>query len=217
MGKLINFSKALLSVCLLLNATFLLAKDDKPRPKKTEAQLERMRDPDAQYGKTVIIKKKKSQLRVNGPVQINLSEITGITQLQGPAEINSSIFNILEHSGTLNCFDAQINTAKLTGVVNLNRTKIFKNLEVFGTLTANNSIIEHMLVNSAKIVLENCIIHDLTIIGDVNYPHHQPIIELRGATTISGTIKFLETDGNIQVFGNNVSLNNFENGTIDYL
>lgn len=207
--------KILITLLLLVNITLVSAKEDQPRNKKiSDPQIEQIRDPDAQYGKTILIKQKKAHLRVNGPVQISLSEISGLTKLNGPADIKNSIFNNLEHHGTLNCFDTQVNNAKLTGVVNLTRTKIFKKLNLVGTITAQNSIIDEIVATTAKIVLDNCIVHNITITGDINYPNHQPIVELRGATTISGTIKFVEADGNVQVFGTNISYNKLENGIV---
>ena len=225
-----DFTQLSVITVLLLGTTALLAKNNNPshrsddskkeiaRQKKPhDPQIDNLRDPEAKYGKTLLLKQKKTQFRAHGPVQINLAEITGSTKLNGPAEISHSILNTLEHHGSLNCFDTQIHEAQVTGVLILNRSKIFKTLKLEGTLNASDSIIDQITANSAKVVLTNCIVHNLTIIGDIHYPNHRPILELRGSTTVSGTIKFIEADGDVQVYGINTSVNKIENGIISQL
>jgi len=205
--------KILLFIIILLSSIKVLAKEDTTPRKPKDPQLTQLRDPDAKYGKVILNKQKRAEFKTHGPTQINLSEISGTASLNGPAEINSSIIKTLELHGALTCFDTQLHNANITGVVSLERTKISKNITVYGVMSANNSIIDNIIANSSKVILDNCIVHNLTVIGDIAYPHHRPIVELRGATTISGSIKFVDTEGHVQTFGVNTSVNNIENGT----
>jgi hypothetical protein len=81
-------------------------------------------------------------------------------------------------------------------------------------MNASDSIITEIVATSSKIVLSDCIVHNLTIIGDANYPNHHPILELRGASTISGSINFIDTPGDVHVFGINTSFNELKNGSV---
>jgi|GEM_PF-7120165 len=172
------------------------------------------KDPDGIYGSyNFFIKKNQQSVRLFGPTTMRFVNISEQAQVKGPLTASNSVIKNLELEGPLTAEGLELETAVIQGPTSINNSKIFNKLEVKGPLQLTNSVISNIEVHAKKIKLHDTIAHNITIIGDQNFPNQTLYLYLTGTSSISGTIEFIENPGKVIMTGLNAQINQIINGS----
>lgn len=152
-------------------------------------------------GPAELKKVKAKKLTVHGPLKFYEVEISGPTNLLGPAKGKKAIFQDISASGPFKAEKVVIEALKVSGPAHLEEFTVEGQTNIQGPLKAQKGVFGDLIAGSKaggeSVSLHDVVAKDVTI----NRGNQEEILKLSGETVIRGKITFESGKGKVEEKG----------------